>query len=158
MYDIPTSLLLVDEAATTEFASALASNLKPGDTILLEGPVGAGKTHFARGLIQSVLHRPEDVPSPTFTLVQTYDTQMGEIWHADLYRVSSTDELEELGLWDAFDQAICLIEWPDRLGHDAPAHALTITFASSETDSRRVELQWTDPKWHTRLDKVLARA
>ena len=60
--------------------------LKPGDTVLLEGDIGAGKTHIARQLIQSLQDRPEDVPSPTFTLIQTYDTRAGEIWHADLYR------------------------------------------------------------------------
>jgi tRNA threonylcarbamoyladenosine biosynthesis protein TsaE len=79
---------------TTQRATALGQNLGAGDVLLLDGDVGAGKTHFARSLIQSLLSRPEDVPSPTFTLVQTYASDRGEIWHADLYRLTSTHEIE----------------------------------------------------------------
>ena len=89
--------------------------LRAGDCVLLEGPIGAGKTHFCRALIRARLGREEDVPSPTFTLVQTYDADV-EIWHADLYRLSHPDEALELGLEDAFASAICLVEWPERLG------------------------------------------
>lgn len=99
--------------------------LLPGDVVLLEGAVGAGKTHLARALIHAVLLQDEDVPSPTFTLVQTYDTRNGTLWHSDLYRLSSTFEIEELGLIDAFADAICLIEWPDRLGELTPKRRCT---------------------------------
>ena len=71
-------------------AAALARRLVPGDTVLLEGDVGAGKTHFARGVILALLDVPEDIPSPTYTLVQTYDGRTGEIWHADLYRLTTS--------------------------------------------------------------------
>ena len=124
---------------TGALARMIGAGLRPGSVILLDGPVGAGKTHFARALIQSLLAVPEDVPSPTFTLVQTYDGQGGEIWHADLYRLTAPDEVIELGLEDAFETAICLVEWPDRLGDLAPADALTLTFSPLDEDSRRIE-------------------
>lgn len=114
--------------ATCRFAARIASRLNPGDTLLLEGEIGAGKTHFARCLIRSIQATPEHVPSPTFTLVQSYDTTRGEVVHADLYRLSGPGEIAELGLLDAFGTQICLVEWPDRLGEDAPASALTLRF------------------------------
>jgi len=147
------ALLLPSPDATTQFAARLGRRLRPGDTLLLDGPVGAGKSHFARGLIQSLQDPPEDVPSPTFTLIQTYDTARGPIWHCDLYRMSGPDELIELGLLDAFDNAICLIEWPDRLGGLAPDNALHLTFTPDpdDPDLRRLELASTAPEWDTRL-------
>ena len=136
----------------TRLAALLATKLAPGDVILLTGDVGAGKTHFARSLIQSVLVQPEDVPSPTFTLVQTYDTQIGEIWHADLYRLTSVFEVEELGLIDAFDTSVCLVEWPDRLGPLTPANALSITLTPGDADNaRQLMMHWEDPKWTDKL-------
>ena len=96
---------------------------------------------------------PEDVPSPTFTLVQTYDTQAGEIWHADLYRLTSIQEIEELGLTDAFDTAICLVEWPDRLGSLIPDDALEIELISgSEPETRLAQVRWTDTKWNDKVE------
>ena len=141
---------------TAALAVRLGACLKPGDTLLLEGPIGAGKTHFARSLIQSRLPLPEDVPSPTFTLVQTYDADGVEIWHADLYRLTSPDDVVELGLVDAFETAICLVEWPDRLGTLAPQNALTLRFAQGTSeDERDLLLLWTAPEWASRLDGVL---
>lgn len=137
---------------TARFAKALGPVLTEGDVILLAGDVGAGKTHFARHLIQSILTTPEDVPSPTFTLVQTYDTLPGSLWHADLYRLESTQEIEELGLVDAFESAICLVEWPDRLDTFAPDKALNLTFTDGRTeDARRVTATWSVPIWSERL-------
>lgn len=128
--------------------------LRAGDTVLLHGPIGAGKTHFARALIQSCLAEPEDVPSPTFTLVQTYETPYVEIWHADLYRISDPDDVVELGLTDAFENQICLVEWPDRLGPLVPANALTIDIEPNENDldQRVLNLSWADPKWEKLRD------
>ena len=137
---------------TTQRATALGQNLGAGDVLLLDGDVGAGKTHFARSLIQSLLSRPEDVPSPTFTLVQTYASDRGEICHADLYRLTSTHEIEELGLTDAFETDICLIEWPDRLGELTPEHALTLHFTpGAAEDTRKITAEWTHDKWRTKL-------
>ncbi len=106
---------LADANATRALAQSIAPLLTAGDCILFEGPVGAGKTEFCRALIQCLLPHPEDVPSPTFTLVQTYQTPEFEIWHCDLYRLSGPDEVLELGLDDALVSAVTLIEWPDRL-------------------------------------------
>lgn len=154
----PTPVIdLPDEAATARLAEHLGRYVQPGDTILLDGPVGAGKTFLARALIQSLLDVPEDVPSPTFTLVQTYETQAGPLWHADLYRVTSTGELEELGLGDALENCICLIEWPDRLGQDRPLDAITIALTHTAT-GRNASFAWTDPKWDDRVAGVLSHA
>ncbi len=153
----PLSLSLADPDATAAFARRMGDLLGPGDTVLLEGDVGTGKTHFARALIQSLLDVPEDVPSPTFTLVQTYETQKGEIWHADLYRLTSVLEIEELGLTDAFDSAICLVEWPDRLGRLAPKNALTLSLlAGPGPDARRLTASWEQPDWGIRLKALWA--
>ena len=142
---------LTDANETANLASILAQNVEIGDTILLTGAVGAGKTHFARSFIKSLLTVDEDVPSPTFTLVQTYDTAVGEVWHSDLYRLSAEQEIEELGLFDAMTEAVCLIEWPDRLGNYTPTDALHIEFTPSRTlDSRVLIAQWDDPKWDTK--------
>lgn len=122
---------------SSDLARQIGAILRPGDTLLLEGDIGAGKTHFARSLIQSLQDAPEDVPSPTFTLVQTYDTSAGPLWHADLYRLSGSDEIVEIGLLDAMESAICLIEWPDRLGPDAPQTALTLHFSPGDDENAR---------------------
>lgn len=153
----PHILQLPSPGATARLAEKIGALLRPGDCLLLDGPIGAGKTHFARHLIQSLMSAPEDVPSPTFTLVQTYDTDAGEIWHADLYRLSSLDEIEELGLTEAFGAAICLVEWPEKLGPLAPAGALWLRFAtdSARTDMRYLTLDWTGPDWGPRLEHLL---
>jgi tRNA threonylcarbamoyladenosine biosynthesis protein TsaE len=139
---------LPDAEDTSRRARELGRNLAPGDTILLTGAVGAGKTHFARHLIASLLAAPEDIPSPTFTLVQTYDTERGPLWHSDLYRLSSPFEIEELGLLEAFDTAICLVEWPDRLGDLAPRDALNLTFGDGPDEgARTLDAEWNSPEW-----------
>lgn len=125
------SIFLPDDAATARLGQWLAPRLAPGDVILLEGPIGAGKSHLARALILARLGRAEDVPSPTFTLVQTYEAD-AEIWHADLYRLTHPDEVIELGLEAAFATAICLVEWPDRLGDLTPPDALHLRLAAAE--------------------------
>lgn len=138
---------------TCRLAQALAGRLSAGDVILLQGDVGAGKTHFARCLIQAALDTPEDVPSPTYTLVQTYPARPCDIWHADLYRLGDVHEIEELGLTQAFGDAICLVEWPDRLAELAPANALTVHLDADEDDeqSRRIDLHWRASRWDNKL-------
>lgn len=132
------SLFLPDEDATASLGRRLGDALRPGDTVLLDGPIGSGKSHLARALIRARLGREEDVPSPTFTLVQVYDAPEGAIWHADLYRLTHPDEVLELGLEQAFAEAICLVEWPDRLGPHLPDRALRLSFRA-EGEGRRVE-------------------
>ncbi len=138
-------------AKTEALARATSLHLTAGDTVLLSGPVGAGKSLFARTIIQSLqsVHGPvEDVPSPTFTLVQTYHAGPLEIWHVDLYRLSDANEVLELGLTDAFATALCLIEWPDRLAHHTPQGALSVAFSlSAQPGFRKVILSASDPKW-----------
>lgn len=146
--------LTADQDMTAALARMLAATARPGDTILLDGPVGAGKTHFARAFIRARRGpAAEDVPSPTFTLVQTYDDPMGtEVWHADLYRLTDPAELDELGLDEARDSAICLIEWPDRM-ETLPDTALTVAIMpDDDPDLRRIALSGPD------LSRAVARA
>lgn len=155
---IPASLS-ADEDLTAALARMLAATLRPGQTVLLDGPVGAGKTHFARALIRARQgDAAEDVPSPTFTLVQTYDDPMGtEIWHADLYRLTDPSELDELGLDEAQEGAICLIEWPDRL-EALPEGALTVALAPLPDPAlRRITLSGRAQEWPD-LPRLLRRA
>ncbi len=125
--------------------------------MLLDGPIGAGKSFLARALIQSLLLEPEDIPSPTFTLVQVYDTPDAEIWHTDLYRLSDPDQVIELGLLEAFETAICLVEWPERLAELAPPDALKLSLKpdSENTEVRHGTLSWSAPHWSARLGDVL---
>ncbi len=154
----PLSFHASSPEATCAFAEALGARLAPGDAVLLTGPVGAGKSHFARCLIAALLTAPEDIPSPTFTLVQSYAGRSGEIWHADLYRLADSSEIAELGLEEAFDTAICLVEWPDRLGDAAPVDALAIRFAPGPGESdRELTLTWEDPRWAARLEGLAER-
>ncbi len=143
---------------TAAFAAALAPLLGPGDTVLLAGPIGAGKSHFARSLIRARLAACglcEDIPSPTFTLVQSYIAGPVEIWHADLYRLSGPAEVDELGLWEAFGAAICLVEWPDRLGDFAPAGALCLRLDPTEkAGQRRAAFSSADPRLAGRLARA----
>ncbi|SEQ86470.1 tRNA (adenosine(37)-N6)-threonylcarbamoyltransferase complex ATPase subunit type 1 TsaE [Thalassovita taeanensis] len=154
MPNSPVILDLPSPDATSALGVSLAPKLAAGDVILLEGGIGAGKTHFARALIQSLLPTPEDVPSPTFTLVQIYDGPGFEVWHADLYRLSGLDEAAELGLQDAFANAVCLIEWPDRLAELTPSDALHLTLEPGADDTRRLTASWSHPKWADKLKDI----
>ena len=148
----PLKITLKSEQETASLAHRLSHHLMPGDVMLLSGEIGAGKSYFARSLIQFSQEIAEDVPSPTFTLVQTYNTRIGEIWHADLYRLGATDEIIELGLADAFQEAICLVEWPEILGSLTPSGALTITFKTTpKPGHRQLEFSWADASWADRL-------
>lgn len=135
-------------------ARTLARQLQAGDVVLLSGDVGTGKTHFARCVIHAMMQTLEDVPSPTYTLVQTYEGRMVEIWHADLYRLSDIAEVEELGLMQAFSEAVCLVEWPDRLGDLAPDEALNLTLNTTGVQSRNLIFEWSDPRWNSKLEAL----
>jgi tRNA threonylcarbamoyladenosine biosynthesis protein TsaE len=140
-------IALPDLAATEALAGVLSTLIRPGDAVLLEGPLGAGKTAFARALLRAAAGDPTmDVPSPTFTLVQEYETRVGRIHHYDLWRLDGPAGLEELGWHDALDD-IVLVEWPDRLGALRPPDALTLTIAAVDApDAREATLSWTDKR------------
>ena len=142
---------------TKTLATEIKEYLQNGDVILLKGEIGAGKSHFARSLIQAAMDKVEEVPSPTFTLVQTYDTKIGSIWHADLYRLSDQSEIFELGLIDAFGKEIVLVEWPDRLGHLEPQDALKIEMVILENDKREVIFSTSSRMLEERLVKTLQK-
>lgn len=137
--------------AMARFGARLAMRLRQGDAIALEGGLGSGKTTLARGLIRALAGIGVTVPSPTFTLVQTYPTAAFDIWHCDLYRLAGPEETGELGLDEVFIEGVALIEWPDRLGHLLPAHRLRIEISfGAQEDSRVLRLE--GPRdWHTRL-------
>ena len=135
---------LPDLAATSRLAATVAATARPGDAILLEGPLGAGKTEFARAFLRAATRDPGlEVPSPTFTLVQTYDTPLSPVHHFDLWRLDGPAALAELG-WDDARAGIVLVEWPDRLGALRPVDALTITVEmGGETGRRAVLAGWS---------------
>jgi len=148
---------LPDEAATAAFAARVSALAATRDIIALKGDLGAGKTTFARGFIRA-RGCTEEVPSPTFTLVQVYELGAAAIWHFDLYRIKSPEEAWELGIEDAFSEGISLIEWPERLGPLLPPRRLEIELLfGGRPEARRAVL---DPGegWQARLQKTLADA
>jgi tRNA threonylcarbamoyladenosine biosynthesis protein TsaE len=120
---------LDDAAATAALGAKIAAILGVGDAVCLFGPLGAGKSTLARGLIRALTHEDEEVPSPTFTLVQTYETESLVLAHFDLYRLKSAAEAFELGLDEALDSGCAIIEWPERLEGALPASRLDIELA-----------------------------
>nr|WP_298685760.1 tRNA (adenosine(37)-N6)-threonylcarbamoyltransferase complex ATPase subunit type 1 TsaE [uncultured Dongia sp.] len=153
--DILLEIELADPDKTGRFAGLLAQIVKSGDILALWGDLGAGKTTFARGFIGALMRSAESVPSPTFTLVQTYPGSAAgmplEIWHFDLYRLKRAEEAYEVGIEEAFETGVSLIEWPDRLGSLLPAKRLDVTLAPGENaDSRRLTLSG-GPEWAARL-------
>jgi tRNA threonylcarbamoyl adenosine modification protein YjeE len=124
----PWTITLPDLAATEQLARIIADELKPGDLVTLSGGLGAGKTTLARTLIRLLAGDPDlEVPSPTFTIVQTYDTAHGSVVHADFYRLGGADELVELGWDELTESAIALVEWPDRAEGALKTNRLDIT-------------------------------
>ena len=116
------------EQDTISFAKKFAKTLKGNEIVALWGTLGMGKTVFAKAVIQELTGRKEDVPSPTFTLLQTYDSPKGEIFHFDFYRLKSPNEAYEIGIEDAFESGISLIEWPEKIGTLLPRRAINIYF------------------------------
>jgi tRNA threonylcarbamoyladenosine biosynthesis protein TsaE len=130
-----TILPLPDEAATTQLGRALAAALQPGEAICLSGPLGAGKSTLARALVRALTRPDEEVPSPTFTLVQFYEGARLNVAHFDLYRLSSPDEAYEIGLDEALDDGAAVIEWPERLEGRLPRDRLDIVIGLSDVNS-----------------------
>ncbi len=155
----PLDLPLLDERAVAQLAEIVALKLRPGDVVTLAGDLGAGKTTFARALIRALIgDREAEVPSPTFSLVQHYATPRIDLVHADLYRLSDSDEAAELGLGDAARTGAVLVEWPER-GSDFSTYGevLAITFADEPTDRtlRRLTLS-PSATWDERLGRIAA--
>jgi tRNA threonylcarbamoyladenosine biosynthesis protein TsaE len=152
-----TGIDLPDEAATAALAARLAERARPGDVIALRGDLGTGKTTFARAFIHA-LGGSEEVPSPTFTLVQIYALKAASIWHFDLYRLQSPEEAWELGIEEAFSTGIALIEWPERLGPLLPERRLDIALAFGEQAEARHAFLCAGPGWAARLAGIAADA
>lgn len=133
------TLPLPDEAATQALGRQLAASLRAGDALCLTGPLGAGKSTLARALIRALTTPDEEVPSPTFTLVQFYETPAFSLAHFDLYRLTDPDEAYEIGLEEALDGGVALIEWPQRLEGRLPPNRLDIDIAL-DGDARRAAI------------------
>jgi tRNA threonylcarbamoyladenosine biosynthesis protein TsaE len=141
--DAALSLDLPSESATAEVAALIARMAEAGDVIALRGELGSGKTSFARGFIRALGRGDEEVPSPTFTLVEVYGFADGApaVWHFDLYRLAKSEDVYELGFEEALGGAILLIEWPERLGPLLPSERLDVELSAGIAPSaRRVRL------------------
>lgn len=160
------SVVLADEAATAAFAAALAPCLRAGDVVALGGTLGMGKTALARALVRTLVGAEIDVPSPTFTLVQHYEAQRNgaslPIWHADCYRLHHAEEAVEIGLEEALQHALCLIEWPERIAAFLPAATLWLTLeagstpTATPTERRAVLASAHASAWEKRLRPLTA--
>lgn len=129
-----------DEEETARIARDLAATLTAGDVLCLHGDLGLGKSVFARALIRHMMgNAAQEVPSPTFTLVQIYDTPAAPLWHFDLYRLKDPEEIYELG-WEDAGEAICLIEWPERLGYLLPQKRIDIHLSLLPDGSRQLQV------------------
>ncbi len=142
---------LPDPSATEVLGGALARLARPGDVIALWGDLGTGKTVLARAFIRALTNAHEEVPSPTFTLVQTYDAPQGAIHHFDAYRLETPQEAFELGIEDAFCDGISLIEWPGRLGSLLPFVRLDIELIHGQEAQSRCAILSGPPEWLQRL-------
>jgi tRNA threonylcarbamoyladenosine biosynthesis protein TsaE len=146
-------LHLSSEAETEALGRRIADALRPGDMVALAGGLGAGKTALARSIVRRFLPQ-EEVPSPTFTLVQTYETPAFPIWHVDLYRLKSEAEIRELGLEEALDGGVLLVEWPDRLGSLLPRDRLDVSFELEDDVAERIVKIVARGSWVQRIDRL----
>lgn len=148
-------LVGLDVAGVIRVAELIALKLRPGDVVLLRGDLGAGKTTFARALIRALLADPDaEVPSPTFPIVQPYETARLAVSHFDLYRISSTDELEEIGFEDAITGGAVIVEWPERAEDAMPPERLEITFDVAETPELRTLTLIASARWSPHLERL----
>jgi tRNA threonylcarbamoyladenosine biosynthesis protein TsaE len=142
---------LNDEARMLELGAAMAALLEPGDVLALHGGLGVGKTTFTRGLVRALVPDVQEVPSPTYTLVQAYDAPDFPIWHFDLYRLELPDEMEEIG-WEETSEGVAIVEWPDKAGKHLPAWRLDVVF-DFEGEHRLVSLEPHGEDWQARCDE-----
>ncbi len=129
---------ITKEDELQQIADTIAPHLSIGDVVALEGTLGVGKTTFVRTLVQKLLDKTVDVPSPTFTLLQSYDTPNFTLHHFDFYRLKSPEEAYEIGIEDAFTEGVSLIEWPDKIGSLLPKKHKTISFEIMDNGKRRI--------------------
>lgn len=144
-------MALADAAATGRLAACVAPALRPGDVAALYGELGAGKTTFARALIRALCGPVREVPSPTFTLLQTYTAPDFEIWHFDLYRLTRPEDAVELGIEEAMADGVTLIEWPERLGRFLPVDRLEIRLEYTARDNGRMAVLSGAGGWRKRI-------
>jgi tRNA threonylcarbamoyl adenosine modification protein YjeE len=152
------SLFLPDLAATRALAKRVATRLAPGSVVLLVGDLGAGKSAFARAVIHTLAGAPITVPSPTFTLLQTYALPALEVAHADLYRVADPGEIAELGLEECWRHGAMMVEWPDRAAWLWPAERIEIRLAAmagGNEEVRSLRLSGTG-RWAAELPALAA--
>lgn len=147
-------LFVQNESEMRELGAQLAAILQCGDKIALNGDLGAGKSTLARAIIHASCE-VEDVPSPTFTLVQSYDTKSGDqIWHFDFYRLEHEDEAYELAIEEAFENAICLMEWPEKIGSLIPDDTLWLNIEPMNETRRKIVFH-APPDWITRIKTIM---
>lgn len=146
------SVVCCSEAETTALAGKIAEQAQAGDVFALYGTLGMGKSVFARGFIQK-LTAAEEVPSPTFTLVQSYEAPEFEIYHFDLYRLKSPDEIFELGMEEALYEGVCLIEWPEKMSGYLPKNCFKITI-TRHPDGRKISITSDSAEKLSRLAKL----
>ena len=150
------NIALPDADATLALGRRIGAGINRGDVVCLSGNLGAGKTTLARGAVEAWTGEAQDAPSPTFTLVQTYEGERGELWHVDLYRLQRPEDAWELGLEDAFAGAACLIEWPERLEGQLPRDRLDIALApvGEGLGEGRAAALTAHGAWRTRLATI----
>ena len=154
-------LILDGPEATAALGARIAAALRPGDLVTLSGPLGAGKSVLARGLVRALTSPDEEVPSPTFTLIQLYDGPDFPVAHMDLYRLRRPEEAWELGLEDALADGAAVVEWPERLGADLPRDRLSVTVATdadagdAPASARRLARLEAFGAWTGRVEALL---
>jgi tRNA threonylcarbamoyladenosine biosynthesis protein TsaE len=141
-------MILKDERATLAFGRKLARQLRTGDVVTLSGPLSAGKTTLVRGLLGALGHDGE-VPSPSFAIVQPYESVQPPVWHVDLYRVENASDLQELGLDDIRREGVLIVEWPEHAGSDAWPEALALSLQVADSGSRALTAQ-VPASWESR--------
>ena len=147
---------LPDEAATQALAISSAKSVNKGEQLALVGDLGTGKTVFARAFIRALCGSDTEVPSPTFTLLQTYNTGDGrELFHFDLYRLEDSSEALELNIDDAFADGISLIEWPERLGSLLPSTHLELALNYGAAETHRQAIITAGDNWYKRLQEII---